>query len=130
MTEKFTRTDLNEAMERLGMLKFWPADPRVQGRIQELLAEKVPHREALNWLVDQYVNFVGEWKGPSELLGVLATRYTPLGQAPASGYWSSIAGYTAQDGEQKYAERQAKDGPLSVEAAGMLKQLAAGMKGH
>ena len=103
MPEAFGPMDLKAAMERLSMLKFWPADTGTQSRILELLAAKVPHKEALEWLVAQFTERIGQWHGSAELLGVLNTRY---GVTDGKSYWSQIPGYTASDGESRYLARE------------------------
>jgi hypothetical protein len=74
---KFTNEDLDGAISDLGMLKFFPSDPSVQGSIKAYLAKLCPHKEALRWLVATLVNQIGEWPGPAEVRRTLASRYRP-----------------------------------------------------
>lgn len=126
MSEKFTNRDLDWAMAQFGMLQYWPSDETTRAAIKTLLAKQVPHREALFWLVEQFVNHIGKWAGPAELLGVLDTKYRPLDGKP---HWSTLSGYTASDGEERYYEQLPKrDEPLSIESKGMMKKLLASKK--
>ena len=100
----FSELDLQRAVDDLSMLRFFPGDPTTQAAIGKLLVRICPHREALRWLVETFVNRIGEWKGPAELRAVLCTRYQPHDGVEA---WSQIAGFTAADGEERsYAEHR------------------------
>ena len=124
MPERFTPKDLASAMERLSILKFWPADASTRAQIMALFAKIVPHKEALLWLTDQLVNHVNEWPGPAEVRGILDTRFRPADGIPG---WSSLPGYTAAEGEARYQQAlPPTDAPLSVEASQMIRRLAAG----
>jgi hypothetical protein len=96
----FTRADLDRALSRLAMLRYWPADPATRAEIGLMLARMVPHREALDWLVDAMINRVGEWRGPVELRGVLCWRYRP---ADGIEQDATSAGFTPLDGEAQSA---------------------------
>jgi hypothetical protein len=118
--DKITVKDIEKAMAKLSTLKFFPANPAAAAEIQIALMRKVPHRQALEFLVEQFVDRIGEWHGPAELWGVLETRYNALNR-PVEGHWSKLPGYTASDGEARflaipppYAE------PLSLASRKML----------
>jgi hypothetical protein len=125
--KQITINDIEHAMNRLSMLKFFPANPTVQSEIQLLLMRKVPHKEALEFLVNEFVYRIGEWHGPAELLAVMETRYNALGRPP-EGYWSRLPGYTAQDGESRtpiQALLPAHEQPLAADSREMIRKLAA-----
>lgn len=94
--KKFTQRDLQLAIGRLGMCRFFPADAPSRAAIEALLARMCPHKEALEWLVDEFINRINDWQGPGELRGVLCTRYKPDDGIEAN---CSIPGYRPQDGE-------------------------------
>ena len=93
-----SRADVQSALSRLAMLKFWPAEPETRAEIGGLLARMVPHRAALEWLVNTLVDRIGEWPGPAEVRGILCWRY-----APADGIERncSLPGYRWEDGEAR-----------------------------
>lgn len=99
---KFTQGDLNSAITRMKLLKFFPGDPGARGALMELLATLCPHREALLWLTDTLINRVGEWPGPTELRGLLCTHYRPADGVEA---YCGLPGWTARDMEQREIDR-------------------------
>ena len=98
----FDKNDLNVAIANLSMLRFFPPDEATRAAIQALLVRICPDRVALLWLVDEFVNRIGEWRGSLELRAVLATRWLPADGIDAD---SQIPGYTPADGEAKTQER-------------------------
>jgi hypothetical protein len=111
--EKFNKQDLQTALSRLSMLKYWPSEPATRAELGGLLARMVPHKEALEWLVTTMTDKVGEYQGPAELRGLLCWHCRPADgiEAPCS-----LAGFTASDGERISSERAA----LDTEAQGVL----------
>lgn len=119
---QFGKHDLEVALRKFGMLRFFPPDPATRTEIGILLAKIVPSREALDWLVDAMVNRVGEWKGPAELRAVLCWRYRPLDGIEAD---SQIAGFKPSDGERLYEAAHVENSkPLEISAP-PRKQLSA-----
>lgn len=104
--QKFNLDNVNASLEKWSMLRYWPSEPRTRAEIGALLIRMVPHREALDWLTDQLLNRIGEWPGPAELRGILCQKFVPLDGI--QGY-SSLPGFTAEDAEQRYLERQAQE---------------------
>jgi hypothetical protein len=100
---KFTAQDLDTAIADLSMCQFFPADEATRSSIQLLLVKMCPNREALTWLVDQFVNRIGEWRGAVELRAVLCWHYRPADGIEAT---SAIAGYSADDGERANYDQQ------------------------
>ena len=92
----FTEAELQEAVDDLEMLDFFPKETR--GAVLTLLRKMVPHKTALTWLVSEYVNHIGKWHGPAELRGVLCYRFDP---ADGIDQWCSLPGYSAADAEAK-----------------------------
>lgn len=119
---RFSKHDLTIAVGRLSMCRFFPTDEATRAAIGVLLAKICPSKEALNWLVDQFVNQIGEWRGPVELRGVLCWRYKPADGIEAS---ASISGYRPEDGEAQVFDQhqQLKAGGWAEEAG--QRQLAA-----
>ena len=97
-TEKFTKADLQKAVDRLSMLEFFPSNPAASSAIMSLLVDMCPSKVALTWLIDTMVNRVGKWHGPTELRGVLCWKYPPADGIDAT---CSIPGFTPADGEAK-----------------------------
>jgi hypothetical protein len=112
-----SKTDLDVAMAQLSMLEFFPTDGITRGAIQILLAKICPSREALDWLVDQMVNRVGKWHGPTELRAVLCTRYRP---ADGIELDSALPGFAPQDAEMRYLEEHEQRKQLGAGVAGLL----------
>jgi hypothetical protein len=98
---KFNEGDLTAVIANLSMLRFFPPEEATRAAIQALLVRMCPGKEALLWLVDEFVNRIGEWRGPMELRAVLSTRWMPADGIEAT---SEIAGYTPVDGEAKSLE--------------------------
>lgn len=110
----FSKTDLDAAIAQLSICARFPGDEAARAAIQLLLARMCPSREALDWLVLEFVNRIGEWRGPVELRGVLCTRYRPQDGIEAT---CSIPGYRPEDGEARAYDRhlQLKAGGLTDE---------------
>ena len=121
--ENFNPTDLRDANARLKMLAYYPTDPEAQAAVMELLAKMVPSREALTWLVDTIINRVGQWKGPSELRGVLCWRFAPADGVEVD---SSIVGFRPEDGERLSIEQHEEIRQLEKSSAPLLLKLLAG----
>jgi len=127
---KFTETDLNLAVVKLSMLKFFPTDPLTQSAVMDLMRDMCESKEALDWLVSTMVNRVGVWNGPKELRGLLCTRFPPADGVEA---FCSIPGYRPEDSEAKALEEHAqlKAGgtlPEALEDRKLIKLLADGKK--
>ena len=91
MPEKVNQKNIQQALAQFGTLEFFPSDPGTRAAIGLLLAKMCPHREALDWLVAEMVNHVGKWHGPTELRGLLCTRYKPSDDVEET---CSLPGYT------------------------------------
>lgn len=100
--ERLSKADLDAAISQLSMCARFPSDEGARAAIQLLLAHICPSCEALDWLVGEFVNRIGEWKGPVELRGVLCTRYPPVDGIEAT---CSIAGYRPEDAEARNYDR-------------------------
>ena len=124
MAEKFTLQDVQAAIAELSMLRYFPAEEAARAAIGSLMVRMVPHREALRWLVRAMVDRVGEWRGPTELRGVLCWRYRPADGISAD---STFAGFTAGDGERLSIEQAptARDALPSGDSGRIIRQLAA-----
>lgn len=120
---KFNRKDIESALTKLAMLRYWPADPATRGQIGLLLAKMVPSMEALDWLVDTLLNRVGEWPGPKELRGLLCWKFRPADGIDAV---CALPGFTPMDGEALYLEREQSWPELEPAAA---RKMIAGISG-
>ena len=126
--DKFTPQDLQQAVEDLSMLEYFPREPGAQAAIMRLLVQMVPHRKALRWLVDTFTNRIGKWHGPTELRAILCTRFAPRDGIES---WSQIAGFSAEDGLARSLEahKQLKaDGTLPPSDEPLVKRLEAAKK--
>lgn len=87
---------------RLSLLKYQTGQAIAQAALMEFLALICPHREALEWLVSELVNKVGEWPGPADVRGLLSVKYMP-----ADGLRTDcgIPGYRPQDFEAREIDR-------------------------
>jgi len=102
---KFSQRDLTLAISQLATCRFFPADEGARAAIAILLARICPHKEALEWLVGQFINRINDWRGPGELRGVLCTRYRPADGIEAN--CSVTPGYRPEDGEARtFGEHQ------------------------
>ena len=99
---KISKIDLDKALMRLSLLKYSRDQPVVQAALQEFLAQICPSREALEWLVSELVNKIGEWPGPADVRGLLCTMYKP---ADGIHVDCKIPGYRWQDFEDRAIER-------------------------
>lgn len=114
---------LRDAIEELGICKFFPSGPGERAGVMSLLEKIIDHPERLRWLVDTMVNYVGEWPGPAQLRALYATRYRPADGI--EGVHCMIAGFTPCDSEA--AELEAHEN-LKLEEArqyGGLRRISA-----
>lgn len=102
---QFTNRDLQAAINELSMCEYFPSEAGARGAIQLLLARMCPDREALEWLVREFVDRIGKWHGPVELRGILCTRYKPADGIEAS---SSLPGYRPEDAYERHLEQHAQ----------------------
>ena len=123
--EKVKPIDIQEALGALSTLCYFPRE--ASGSVARDLAKMMPHRRALQWTVDAVLNSVSDWPGLKEIRGVLCSRFDPADGIDA---WSSIAGFTAEDGEQKYLEahEERKNGAIASSSLKLLAGIGKGMK--
>jgi hypothetical protein len=95
---KFTESNLRKAIDSLKLLKYFPADPAAHGALMELLTGMCPDLEALDWLVAELMNHVGEWPGPANVRGLLCQRCKPADGIETD---CGIPGYTPADCEAR-----------------------------
>jgi hypothetical protein len=96
------RSDLDRAVTRLSLVKFFPSSAEAMGAMREFLLLICPHKESLEWLVFELVNKVGEWPGAADVRGLLSVKYMP-----ADGLRTDcgIPGYRPQDFETAEIDR-------------------------
>lgn len=99
---QITEQNLNDANGQLKMLSYYPTDAETQAAIMRLLAKICPHVEALEWLVNTFVDRIGKWHGPAELRAVLCWKYRPSDGVELD---SALAGFRPLDGEALSIER-------------------------
>jgi hypothetical protein len=99
--EKVTQRDLNLAVSKFGMMRFFSGDPAVQAAVMNELRSMCRSREALETLVSKLTAHCAEWPGMSEVRGLLCTF-----DAPADGVEvdCSIPGFRPCDYMQKAIE--------------------------
>lgn len=121
--DSITAADLGTAVTRLSMLEFFPQEAGTRAAIMDLLAQIVPHQQALDWLVGEYVNKIGHWHGPKELRAVLCWKYKPADGIEAD---SALPGYRVSDGEAISLEKheQVKASGISEEMSQFISGLA------
>lgn len=126
-SERFTEQDLRMAVSELAMMAYFPADEDTRSAIMRLLARMVPHRVALIWLVRTMVDRVGRWSGPTELRGVLCTRFRPADGIEA---FSTLPGFRPEDSEAAMLDEheQRKVGWLPPAEGERPKQISADPK--
>jgi hypothetical protein len=95
---RISRDSVKFAIERLQMLAYYSKD--LNRPLADLLERMCPSEEALEWLVNQMVNKVGVWRGPTELRGVLCSKYNPLDRIDA--WCVDTPGFSAEEGEARY----------------------------
>lgn len=98
MPEKFNEKDLERACDDLAMLPYFPSESRQS--VMRLLALMCPHKEALLWVVAEAVSRAPKWPGPTELRGLLCTRYDAADGKDQP--FCSIPGFTPSEMEAKY----------------------------
>ena len=115
----FNRSDLDRAITRMKLVKFFPTDAEAHGALKEFLVMICPHKEALEWLVSELVNHVGAWPGAADLRGLLCTMYKP-----ADGIYvdCKIPGYRWQDFEDRAIEQGQQYKSLEVGPQPALQQ--------
>lgn len=116
---KFSEKDLEWAVTNFGMCQYFPqSDPVFRAALQLLLAKMVPDKQALDWLVGEFVNRIGTWYGSAALRGVLCWKYKPADGIECT---SSIPGYRPEDGEARIYEehQQLKSGGWTAETEGL-----------
>jgi hypothetical protein len=90
----------NIAVSRLAALAYYPQEVIARSEIAAMLVRMVSTPEQLEWLVRQFIDHVGEWKGPRELRAVFCTKFKPADRIEE---WSGLSGYTASDSESAHA---------------------------
>lgn len=99
--KKFTPRDLDNALDRLKLMKFFPSDPGAQAALWELLGRICPHLEALEWLTFTLIDRVAEWPGAQAIRGLLCTKYDAADGVDA---YCTIPGFRPEDGESRTIE--------------------------
>jgi hypothetical protein len=98
---KLTQRDLNLAVSKLGMMRFFPSDPAVQAAVMNELRSMCRSREALEALVSKLTAYCPEWPGISEVRGLLCTFDVPGDGVEVD---CSLVGFRPCDYEQKAIE--------------------------
>lgn len=97
-----TTEEITKSVERLGALKFFPADPAARVVVMDLLRRMCGEKEHLTWLIYVLINHVGEWPGPAQMRALYATRFKPADGD--EGPYCTIAGFTPVEAEAKFYE--------------------------
>ena len=72
---KPTTEQLNRAVRKLGILKFFPSGADERETILEILDSMVGTVEQLVWLVSAMINGVSEWPGPAQMRAIFSTQF-------------------------------------------------------
>jgi hypothetical protein len=113
------KNDLVKAVGRLSLLKYEKSQAMVEAALMEFLALICPSREALDWLVAELVNKIGEWPGTADVRGLLCTMYKP---ADGIHVDCKIPGYRWQDFEDRAIENAQKYKALEMGTQPILQQ--------
>jgi hypothetical protein len=104
--QKIQGVDLERAAKRLQMLKYFR--PEITAAVLDELEQMCPHRRALNWLIDEMVQRVGVWQGPTELRALLCSRFDPRDGVDA---WSNeLATRAEQDHYERHKQLTKAEG--------------------
>lgn len=66
-----------QSVEKLSMLRFFPAGPNAQAGIVQLACEMAKSNAQIDWLVDRMLKIYNEWPGPREMRACFCNRYPP-----------------------------------------------------
>lgn len=69
---------LNEALDVLAQLKFFPSEPGTRAEIGNLIGRMCANDTQVCWLAARAVALFNEWPGPLELRAVYCSKFTPL----------------------------------------------------
>lgn len=72
-----TSAAVQDAVDRLAALKFFPRDLRVRLTIGRLMRDFVTTDTQLAWLVGRMLVLYGEWPGPRELRALYCSKFAP-----------------------------------------------------
>lgn len=122
---KLTPDDLEDAVNDLGMIPFFPRESRAS--VMRELAKMMPNLPALRWTVETAVAHCRQWPGMAEIRGLLCSRFSPADRIDQP--YCTIPGFTAEENEAKYLEQheEIKQRELSGSAKQFL-QLAKPMR--
>ncbi len=68
---------IDEALDLLGQLKFFPANPGTQAEIGRAIGGMCETDEQVLWLARRAIAVFNEWPGPVELRALFCHRYKP-----------------------------------------------------
>lgn len=98
-----TKEHADFAVRRLSCIPYFPSDEIAREEIARVLFRLVDTTEHLNWLVMAFVDRIKQWHGPGELRAVYCTKFKPKDGVETD---SSLAGFTADDGESDFKKLQ------------------------
>lgn len=103
-----TEQDLQNAVEVLGALRFFPSDSGSRIGIKHVLRSMVGEEKQLDWLINTMLNQVGEWRGTVDLRGIYCTRFKPAEGLEAT---TSTAGFSQDDLEAESSTKHLEQAP-------------------
>lgn len=68
---------IEQAIDKMAMLKFFPIAPGTRAAIMELIGELCQDDSQVEWLAGRVVELYNEWPGPAELRAVYCSRWRP-----------------------------------------------------
>lgn len=100
---KLTNEEAMKAVQRMGILKYFPSDDIAREEISAMLIDMIETdqwgtaQSKLDWLIRALRDNVGEWPGPKELRGVYCCKFRPSDGIEA---FSTLAGFVQDEGER------------------------------
>jgi hypothetical protein len=68
---------VSKELEKLAMLKFFPADQGARLGILEIVCAMAKTEEQVTWLVKRMTTMYNEWPGPKELRAMFCSKFRP-----------------------------------------------------
>jgi hypothetical protein len=86
------------------MVPYFPTDDIPLRVLAHQMERMIETPEQVEWLTEVVCTQMRKWSGWAELRGIYCTRFKPADGGPES--YSTMPGFTAEDSEQAYLERQ------------------------
>ena len=70
-------TAVEQALDQLAMLRFFPSDPGTRSEIARLIGKLCATDQQVSWLAGRVIDLYDEWPGPHELRAVMSSKFKP-----------------------------------------------------